>query len=223
MRQKNKILEKYNDALSNVYDVATKKKELAWKSPDVVVKLLNPFLNHNDKILDVGIGTGQSASFFYKKGCQVVGIDISKKMVEKAKTIMPKGSFYQFNIEKVKKLPEKNFDVVISSGALEFIENLDRLFNLINHNMKDGGYFCFTFEEYIPTMKTQKWRESELGRGLKNPIPKSLSFIVYRRTLAEIKEILKRNNFKFLKQIKFNAYYKSNKVPVIYRAILVRK
>lgn len=220
MNQKTKILEEYNDKLSSIYDKATKHD---WKAPSVMTKLSTPFLKKRNKILDIGVGTGQSAIVFYKKGCKVVGVDISKKMISIAKVKMPKGHFSTFNIEKIKKFSSKKFDAIISSGVFEFIENLDKIFEFASENIKNNGYFCFTFEEYLPKTKTQKWRIAELGKGFMKPIPKSHSFIVYRRSLLEVEKMLKKNGFQVLKKMKFNAYHKTIKIPVIYRIILAKK
>ena len=42
-------------------------------------------IKKGEKILDMGIGTGRFASLLAKKGASIEGIDISEKMINKAK------------------------------------------------------------------------------------------------------------------------------------------
>ena len=50
-------------------------------------------------VLDAGCGVGIPVSqFLVKKGFNVTGVDISKKLIDLAKENVPKASFYQKNI-----------------------------------------------------------------------------------------------------------------------------
>lgn len=56
------------------------------------------FLKNEDKILDLGCGPGRDAKVFVEAGMQVVGVDLSEKMIEAAKKRVPKADFRVMNI-----------------------------------------------------------------------------------------------------------------------------
>ncbi len=85
-------------------------------------------LDKGVKILDIGIGTGLLTQELYKKGAKVYGIDFSKKMLELAKSKMPKGIFYccDFKSGLPKELKEK-FDYIVSSYAIHHINDDEKV------------------------------------------------------------------------------------------------
>jgi SAM-dependent methyltransferase len=84
-----------------------------------LVKTLSSELKDCAKILDVGVGTGRLAEPLQNAGFEVVGIDISKKMMSKARE---KG-VQNLLIADARFIPFKNksFDVTISVHVLHLI------------------------------------------------------------------------------------------------------
>ena len=99
-------------------------KSLNWgskKSQQERFKVLVQIGELNDKrILDFGCGVGDFLEWINNLGIDVdyTGIDISKKMVEKAKEKFPKGHFYQKNI--FTSPLDKNFDYIFLSGIFTY-------------------------------------------------------------------------------------------------------
>lgn len=221
-----RIIEQYNDKLASVYDQATV-GEFEWKAPEETTRILLPKLGRSSKILDLGIGTGQSSERFWQEGHQIVGVDISQEMLSVAKKKSPKIKTYQFDIEQdVEKLGFRleTFDAVVGVGMFEFIGDLKKLFRQVAKLTKRKGFFCFTFEEYRRAHPIQGNRIAPLGQGLVDKIPRLLSFKVYRRTVNEIKGLLENIGFEILATKKFVGYLKSKKkIPVYYVLILARK
>ena len=111
---------------------------------EYVLKLLYP--KKGEKILDAGCGTGYYSGFIKKAGCEVIGIDISEKMIEEAKKLGIKTRIC--NLENFD-LNEK-FDKIVSCGALEFCKkHLSVLRNLKKH-LKKGGSIVIL----IPALST---------------------------------------------------------------------
>jgi ubiquinone/menaquinone biosynthesis C-methylase UbiE len=225
MKQKSELLQKYNDKLSGVYDKVSHKPEFNWQAPDEVNKLLLPICKLGYKVLDVGIGTGQSTEKLYQIGCKITGIDISQKMLDVTCKKFPDWHLYKADIEKEFPVLEKeSFDIIIATGIFEFVVNLEKVIRKVYKLLKPTGIFCFTFEEYLPEHKLQHLKKSELGRGIKSPLSKSVSFYVYRHSLAEVLNILQNTKFKVLKEKQFTSYFKTGKkIPVIYRIVLAKK
>lgn len=220
------VIEQYNDQLAKVYDQATL-GEFKWKAPVMVTKTLLEFLRKNSKILDLGIGTGQSSEKFYRAGHKIVGIDISDEMLKIARKKFPRIKLYKYDIEEgIEKLGFKpqTFDAVIGVGIFEFTGDLKKLFRQVAKVTKSRGFFCFTFEEYRRAHPIQGIRIAPLGQGLVDKTPKLLSFKVYRRTALEIKALLENLGFEILVTKKFVGYLKSKKkISVHYGLILARR
>ncbi len=70
-------------------------------------------LPKSGKVLDAGCGVGTPASrFLVKKGFRVIGVDISKRMIELAKENVPEAEFYHHNILTLD-FPDESFDGII--------------------------------------------------------------------------------------------------------------
>ncbi|MDI6602878.1 MAG: class I SAM-dependent methyltransferase [Patescibacteria group bacterium] len=223
---KKKVIEEYNDKLAPLYDKVTK-GEFKWIAPKKVAKKLLSFVKRGDLILDLGCGTGQSAESFIKKGCKVIGIDISSEMLKIAGKKHKFWKLYKYDIEKgLKNLGFKRnfFDVVIVVGVLEFVKNFKKIMKEIVELTKPGGYIAFTYELLIKNRKLQSKRVSPLGEGLLKPIPKLLLFKVYRYTSIEIQKILNKNKIKKICNEKFIGYFKTKKkIPIYYQVLIGRK
>ena len=221
-----KIIEEYNNKLASVYDKATK-GEFKWIAPQKITNKLLPLIKRKDIILDLGCGTGQSAEPFIKKGCKVIGTDISSEMLRIARRKYRFWKLYKYDLEKgLKYLNFKRnfFDTVIAVGILEFVNNFKKTMEEIVELTKPGGYIGFTYELLLKNRKIQSKRVSSLGDGLLKPIPKLLSFKVYRYQPAEIQKILNENKIKKIYSEKFIGYLKAKeKIPVYYQMIIGQK
>ena len=70
------------------------------------------------RVLDVGCGTGVPvARHLTESGCEVVGIDMSKKMVAVAAQNVPEATFMQMNMTELD-FPPESFDGLISCYAI---------------------------------------------------------------------------------------------------------
>src|SRR3989344_833127 len=70
-------------------------------------------IKKTDRVLDLGCGDGLNIKILVQKGNKnVVGVDISRELLEEAKRLNPKAKFFQAS---AKKLPFKDssFDIVL--------------------------------------------------------------------------------------------------------------
>lgn len=79
----------------------------------------------NKTVLDVGCNTGMLGYLALKRGAsQVTGIDSDRNTINRARSIFPEISFRCEQAEDV----YGNYDIIIASGMLHYISNLDELF-----------------------------------------------------------------------------------------------
>jgi 2-polyprenyl-3-methyl-5-hydroxy-6-metoxy-1,4-benzoquinol methylase len=96
----------------------------------------------NQKVLEIGCGSGRNTQKLAAMNCQITANDISPKMIEIAKD---KCSKYNVNFicdDFINiKLAKSEFDFAITSLVLEHIENLQSIFEKTYSHLKPGGIF----------------------------------------------------------------------------------
>lgn len=124
-------------------------------------------------VLDLGCGYGWHCNYAIEHGAKsVIGIDQSEKMLEiaKEKFNSPKIIYMKNNIEAIH-FPKSSFDIVISSLALHYVKNYDRLIQELKDIMKPRGQLIFTVEHPVFTAYgSQDWHYNENGEILHFPV-----------------------------------------------------
>jgi ubiquinone/menaquinone biosynthesis C-methylase UbiE len=119
------------------------------------------------KVVDLGCGYGWFCRSAREQGAaQVLGMDLSEKMLGKAKEMTedPAIEYRQQDLEALQ-LPVASFDLVYSSLTLHYIEDLGKLFATVYQALVNGGEFIFTAEHPIYTApKHQGWLVDEAGQ-----------------------------------------------------------
>jgi SAM-dependent methyltransferase len=107
---------------------------------------LGKLVGKGDRVLDAGCGSGiPAAKYFVDLGCEVVGVDISGKMVELAESNVPGGEFYKADLLDIE-YPRDHFDMIISFYCIFHIRKKlqGKVFKEFYHLLKPGGYSYFT-------------------------------------------------------------------------------
>ncbi|MFH0714911.1 MAG: class I SAM-dependent methyltransferase [Candidatus Diapherotrites archaeon] len=93
----------------------------------------------NAKILDAGCGPGNAAKRFAEKGHKVVGIDLSKKMIEFAKKKVKNAEFFVMDVENISL--EEKFDAVWAAFVLLHLprEKHQKVLEKFSHLLKADG------------------------------------------------------------------------------------
>ena len=117
-------------------------------------------------VLDLGCGYGWHCAFAADQGAeQVLGLDLSRKMIEEAKKRNAKKQieYRVCGIEEYE-YPECMWDCVISNLALHYIEDIEKIFQRVHRTLKSGGVFIFNIEHPVFTAGVgQDWIYSEAG------------------------------------------------------------
>lgn len=104
-----------------------------------VVDLLEP--KSGERVLDVGCGDGTLALEIERRGAKVLGVDLSKEMVQKAGA-----NGIDAMVASVTNLPFKEkFDAVFSNAMLHWVLEADLAVENIANSLKSGGRFVCEF------------------------------------------------------------------------------
>ncbi|MEW6719385.1 MAG: methyltransferase domain-containing protein [Thermodesulfobacteriota bacterium] len=102
---------------------------------ELVLELAAP--RAGDKVLDIGVGTGIFALELMKHGVDLVGIDVSEKMLDVARS---KGvANVRLGDAVSLDFPDESFDLVISITALEFIGDYEKAISEMVRVCRKGG------------------------------------------------------------------------------------
>ncbi|HEY2039955.1 MAG TPA: class I SAM-dependent methyltransferase [Edaphobacter sp.] len=119
------------------------------------------------RVLDLGCGFGWFCRWAHQQGAASVrGLDVSRKMLEKAARDFPSEGieYLRTDLESVN-LPVAAFDLVYSSLALHYIEDLGLLFERIHTALAPGGSLVFSIEHPIyMAPQNPQWSTDEKGR-----------------------------------------------------------
>ena len=115
------------------------------------------------KVLDLGCGYGEWCKIYSEMGASYVkGIDISSKMLEVAKSECSQFSNIEFGLLDMVKLDELNetFDVVVSSLAVHYVEDFEKLCKDVKKILNKDGIFLFSQEHpiFTATKKGVTWQ-----------------------------------------------------------------
>jgi len=109
------------------------------------------FIENNsnlNKLLDIGCGTGTHLVNLYKKGRIFYGIDLSKKMIERANRKFKDNKDVIFKCSDIINFKDSyNFDTIISMfnvvNHILTLDELDKYFKSISLLLSEGGVFIF--------------------------------------------------------------------------------
>lgn len=115
-------------------------------------------------VLDLGCGYGWHCRFSAENGAeQVLGIDLSQKMIEEARRRNPDRRI-QYRVCGIEEYeyPESRWDCVISNLALHYIQDMEGVFRKVRRTLKPGGIFLFNIEHPVFTAGVgQDWIYTE--------------------------------------------------------------
>lgn len=124
-------------------------------------------------VLDLGCGYGWHCRYAREEGAKsVIGIDISQLMLGQARA-MTNDSAIQYKQVAIEDayFEASQFDVVLSSLVIHYIEDLKSLMAKVNEFLAPKGHFVFSVEHPMFTsLPTQDWYYSKEGQKLHWPI-----------------------------------------------------
>lgn len=102
------------------------------------------------KILVLGSGSGKSAIGLARQGAHVTAVDISSVQIRKSKELAQKHgikvNFLTASFNDLNVFDDAQFNSVFSSYALQYTDQLDRVFGHVARLLKPGGHFGFSMD-----------------------------------------------------------------------------
>ncbi|WP_391573443.1 class I SAM-dependent methyltransferase [Cohnella sp.] len=151
------------------------------------------------RVLDLGCGFGWHCRYARENQAKsVIGVDLSENMLERARTMTddPHIEYRRLGIEDID-FAAGEFDTVISSLALHYVEDFEAICRKIHRCLDDKGSFVFSVEHPIFTaLAAQDWHYNSEGEKLHWPVdnyhqevPRQARFldndvVKYHRTVA---------------------------------------
>lgn len=124
-------------------------------------------------VLDLGCGFGWHCRYVREQQARsVVGVDLSEKMIVRARESTNDSAieYRQLAIEDIN-FPAEEFDVVLSSLALHYVERLDIVCRKVHHCLASEGMFVLSVEHPIFTaLAAQDWYYGPHGERLYWPV-----------------------------------------------------
>jgi ubiquinone/menaquinone biosynthesis C-methylase UbiE len=158
-------------------------------------KILSGLIDSSSKrLLEAGVGTGRFATWLAKNGFEVVGIDLSKEMLKKAKE---KKALLNVDVGLVRadvhNLPFRDgiFDSCLCINVMDHFSDIDGFLRQVKYVVRSDGYFVFNFSNvnslYLPIALVVNSRRQAMFRSGKI----QSSWFTFR----DIRNMVSRNGF----------------------------
>ena len=123
--------------------------QLEYRVPELIESFLNDhkILLRTTKVLDIGCGTGLVAARLQAQAGTIIGLDISEKMLAKAKARGIYLQLLQADFTANDTLVGNDFSLIIAADALNYQGQLSPVFENVKKWLSAGGAFIFTVEK----------------------------------------------------------------------------
>jgi predicted TPR repeat methyltransferase len=116
------------------------------------------------EVLDAGCGTGWVGPLVRPMARHLVGVDLSKSMVEKARARAVYDELVVEELSQFMRSRPNTFDVVASADTLVYFGALEEPLGAARQCLRPGGILVFTVERLDPTVSDVRYRLETHGR-----------------------------------------------------------
>ncbi len=123
--------------------------DLEYRSPTELLALLSGLIVAGRgfrNALDLGCGTGLAAEAFGPLAERLSGVDISPRMVERARAKNLYDALAVADLMEYLTASNETFDLVLATDVLVYFGNLRPLFQAVQNHAAEGAFFLFSLE-----------------------------------------------------------------------------
>jgi len=156
---------------------------LKYRAPEWVAERLGRKVPADAKldILDAGCGTGLCGPLLRPLAARLVGVDLSSKMLEKARTRGTYDELVEQELSQFMRSRPAAFDAVVSADTLIYFGALEEPLESARACLRPGGVLAFTMEWLDPAAGDAPYRLETHGR--------------YSHSEAYLREVLRQAGF----------------------------
>jgi predicted TPR repeat methyltransferase len=101
------------------------------------------------RVIDLGCGTGLAARAFSGVAGEIIGIDLSPRMIERARLT---GLYAEVEVgeivEGLARRPDAGADLIVAADVMVYLHNMTPLLAEVARALQSGGLFAFTVESH---------------------------------------------------------------------------
>lgn len=148
------------------------------------------------RVLDAGCGAGLYTEWLLDRGADVVGVDVTEEMLDAARErVGDRATFYRADLGASLEFAEDgDFDGVVSSLVLDYVEDWRRPFAEFARALKSGGFLVFSvkhpLDAHDPEDGTNYFEVERRVADWQVDVP------YYRRPLSEVLNPLLETGFR---------------------------
>jgi SAM-dependent methyltransferase len=160
----------------------------------------------NKDVLDVASGVGYGADFLRSEGARVTGLDRNERCIQIARERHPQCNFVQGSAENMPADWRESFDVVVSIGTIEHLEQplQVRFLSEVQRCLRPGGLFlCSTNNKALRVFQSA------------NP------YHVHELTLRQLKELV--NSYLPVQEVWGQSLYPRWRIPFVAARTIAEK
>ena len=133
------------------------------------IKYIEKYLKNNDKIIDIGAGTGKYSEYFNNKGYDITAVELVKHNLR----IIEKKGIKSFlgNATNLSKFEDESFDIVILFGPMYHLISFDEKIKALKEAKritKTGGYIFISYCMNEYALITHGFIDNNIKESLKN-------------------------------------------------------
>lgn len=175
---------------AKTYDKISSAYAAKFNKPSDNIDEFLKLIPRGSRILDAGCGPGVDSAYMASRGFEVIGVDLSEKMLELARKKSPNTRFEKADIRELD-FDENNFDGILASYSLIHIPKKDipNVIKKIFKLLKPNGVICVGIQE-------SKSREMFVTEPFK-PDEKIFVNVI---SAGELRALLEKNGFTLLNE-----------------------